>query len=308
MSASDALVEASVPVFPWEFRLCLKDQVLPLSTVSMDLVDMHNLLESGDQDDVEFQLLSLQTHSNVGWLMKTLQAMGVQVGSAWWLLNSVRIPLLMEIREAIQKGKKTSGAERLLPRRPDTVVPVTLRGTCVLVVNHPNKTTVALEHGREIIMLDWLLKHLQEDIMKMLQSQEPGADPASSSAGPASSSSGPVAPGSPERSLVAVPSEPSSPERPHMRVNTSKAPEDEVILEACLSELKMHGNCLAASFMPSRVSLRVNRNDKQVEQFIVQNLKKKRQEAVSGGPGGWDGVKASYHKALQEALQFLDRA
>ena len=81
----------------------------------------------------------------------------------WWAELSSS-PLFKEISTAISKGKQTSGIAARLPKRPNIVVAIEIRGKAILVLNQTRTLTVAFEPGQELEGLQWLVEELEKDL------------------------------------------------------------------------------------------------------------------------------------------------
>ena len=275
-------------LYPIGMKLCLGDIAIPVSEKTMDLVDLHNLRD-GDHDGQVYSCVSLKATAEMWWFLKALVGQGLKtITTRWWIHQQHAIPLLMELRQAIKQGKTTSGSDRHLSRLPNAVVPVRIRDSVILVVNHSLNLTLALESGKEVEVLQWFLKHLTLDIKKMLAAPAAGEEPAEPQGDaeePASSSS-----------------------RPSKRRQALEDPEEEQILLQSLAVVQGHEQCSSAVFLPSRLTFKIIRMDKKTLQVTLKNLAKRRstrQENMEDSVA-MDAVRAVYDQGVREALSFLE--
>ena len=77
-------------------RVCLNDSAIPLAQQCLDFHDLHNLAE-GDLEGQVFILLSLKESGDLRWLEKSFK-----LPAKWWVRNHMCVPLLTEIRQAIE--------------------------------------------------------------------------------------------------------------------------------------------------------------------------------------------------------------
>ena len=103
----------AVPGFQVDYRLCLNGHAIPVETKDMFLVDPLNLAETYSldiPDSTEVNLASFKASGDMNWLCKSLQLPGGDGTNCskgrWWAHNSIRVPLLMEIKEAIKNLKQ----------------------------------------------------------------------------------------------------------------------------------------------------------------------------------------------------------
>ena len=263
----------------FETRLCLNGVPVPGTHRVLDLVDMDNEM-GGDLSEENFFLVSIKASADMHCFLKVLK-----LPCKWWRDNFKSLPIASEIRNAIEdlKNKMTSGCKRS-PRRPDVVVPLTIRGKMILVLNHTLSLSLALKPGEEAEVLTWFLMEIKKD-GEILRSTNKEILTSGSSSDLGGSSSG------------VKPSKQKTPE---------EGPESELVQEV-LDQMAEHPQCLSAIWMPSRDRFRVTRKDKNIQEFKVQALNKKRKEAQSAeGPHAWDCVKAQLDAVVHPALQFLE--
>ena len=143
-----------MPMLGLAQKLCLNEHVVPLHRVTMDIADPHKLTQEGDTERQDLCLVDVSPNGPSYWLEK-----GFNLSTRWWRSNSSNLPLLAEIRDAIISGKP-SGPQARMPRRPNIVVAVKVRGQVILVQNSHKKLQLALPHGKEESLLSWFLEQL----------------------------------------------------------------------------------------------------------------------------------------------------
>ena len=107
----------AVPHFQVDHRLCLNGFPVPVETKTMVIVDP---LALGDTNSLnlpiatEVNLVSFKASGDMNWLCKSLQLPGGDGSNynkgRWWAHNCFRVPLLIEIKEAIKKIKQLKRA------------------------------------------------------------------------------------------------------------------------------------------------------------------------------------------------------
>ena len=113
----------AVPDFQVDYRLCLNDQAIPVETKEMFLVDPLSLADTNSlnlPDSTQVNLVSFKASVHMNWLCKSLQLPGGHEDKyskcRWWAHNSIRVPLLMEIKEAIKNLSLIHISEPTRPR------------------------------------------------------------------------------------------------------------------------------------------------------------------------------------------------
>ena len=82
-------------------------------------------------ENLEVDLDSFKVTADIMWLCN---ACGIT--RVWWLKNSSKLPLLQQIKALIKSNKPQKGTtHQRLPRYPDTLVPLRVRGKVLLVQN-----------------------------------------------------------------------------------------------------------------------------------------------------------------------------
>lgn len=244
-------------------RLCVNDIAVPLEEHTLDFVDLHNL-KDGDEENLEFLLLHCKATSNMGWLESALK-----LKARWWVNNSNKVPLLIEIRKAIETKKVRSGGGVRLPKCAKSIVALEIRDQVIYAVNNPMYVTFAFKPGESTSGVQWLLEELQKDIevLKM-----PGASSSSM-----------------KRSKSEVTDE-----------------EDEFVQQS-LESIRNHAQCRRVCFQRSRNSFMIVKKDNSSSEISIPKLEKQRKVALSREhEESWDKVENSYQQAVSCALQFLD--
>lgn len=226
-----------MPLFPLMHRLCLGNSAVPLVPRIMDFQDLHELTTEGDADDSEFLVLSLKGSADFRWAEKYLK-----LPARWWARNQSRVPLVVEIQEAIDAKKVKVGFAARLPRLPNVIVAIEARGKVILVQNQRSFMNLAFRAGQEMDGVHWFLEQLQKDLEQLQGPSETLSNRLSKSQQPLGSTS------------------------------------EHRFVEESIRELKDHPNCHSAVFLPSRSSFRVTKSNKSSSEFYVSGLKRKRQQ------------------------------
>ena len=245
----------AVPDFQVEYRLCLNGQTVPVETKHMVLVDPLNLAGTNSldlPDSTDVNLVSFKATGDMHWLCKTLQ---LPVGGddkycqcRWWAHNSARIPLLMEIKQAIKNLKEKKKARQ--PTDHQCLILLEIRGMLLYVKNSSTAVTLGLtkEPGTltvphpDLDPLLWFCTQLKKDIDQHLHSK-PGKKA--------------------DHQLLVEHTEP---------------------VEEVLEQLKAHPQCEMVHFVPSRVSFRIHKRSGAGKDVPVQGLNKWRK--TEGGAKG----------------------
>ena len=161
----------AVPGFQVEYRLCLNGHAIPVETKDMFLVDPLNLAETYSldlPDSTEVNLVSFKASGDMNWLCKSLQLPDddddkKRSTGRWWAHNPIRVPLLMEIKEAIKnlkqlKLKQTRDGK--LPTDHHCLILLEIRGQLLYVRN--NSTSVTLGLAKEPGSLPFCSKDIGE--------------------------------------------------------------------------------------------------------------------------------------------------
>ncbi len=123
------------PLAPFvvEHKLCVGNLAVPLVSRMMELEDINDIA-GGDQDEHAFECLELKTTSNASYIEQ-----GLKLPAKFWKKNSHKLPLIIELREAIGTGKVVKGR---MPRRPNSAVAIMLRGRVTMVRNSTTMLTL----------------------------------------------------------------------------------------------------------------------------------------------------------------------
>ena len=144
----------AVPGFQVDYRLCLNGHAIPVETKDMFLVDPLNLAETYSldlPDSTEVNLVSFKASGDMNWLCKSLQLPGGDGTKCstgrWWAHNSIRVPLLMEIKEAIKNLKQLKlkqTRDGRLPTDHHCLILLEIRGQLLYVRNSSASVTLGL--------------------------------------------------------------------------------------------------------------------------------------------------------------------
>ena len=219
----------AAPDFQVEYKLCLNGQSVPVETKDMILVDPLDLADTNSlilPDTTEANLVSFKASGDMNWLCKSLQLPGGD-GSKyspgrWWAHNSIRVPLLMEIKEAIKNLKQKKKSKQ--PTDHQCLILLEIRGQLLYVKNSSTAVTLGLtkEPGTlnvpqpDIDPLVWFCTQLQKDIDEHLQDK-------------------------PEKKAASVPAE------------------HEERVQEVLERLKAHPQCQLVHFVPTRMLFRIRK-------------------------------------------------
>ena len=258
--------------FPFEYKLCLSDVIVPLSSRLEDLVDLDGLA-GGDEIAVAFKFLSISASADMTWCTK---ALGLKADE--WRTNHKLLALVREIREAVETLKnEVKGARK--PKRPRCVVPLQIRGRVILAQHHALNLSLAFKPGEEREVLTWFMEEVRKDY-EALKNRDPVLD--------------------------LNPAQETEDEDQQEPWHQTKEKE---IIQNILQKLKNHENCNLAIWCSSRCSFKVTTVTKQVRSFYVSKLKKRRVEAAyydSPEPAATAQLKQQFDSAAQEALIVLE--
>ena len=258
--------------FPFEYKLCLSDVIVPLSSRLEDLVDLDGLA-GGDEIAVAFKFLSISASADMTWCTKALGLKAYE-----WRTNHKLLALVREIREAVETLKnEVKGARK--PKRPRCVVPLQIRGRVILAQHHALNLSLAFKPGEEREVLTWFMEEVRKDY-EALKNRDPVLD--------------------------LNPSQETEDEDQQEPWHQTKEKE---IIQNILQNLKNHENCNLAIWCSSRCSFKVTTVTKQARSFYVSKLKKRRVEAAyhdSPEPAATAQLKQQFDSAAQEALIFLE--
>ena len=197
----------------------------------------------------------------------------------WWAELSSS-PLFKEISTAISKGKQTSGIAARLPKRPNIVVAIEIRGKAILVLNQTRTLTVAFEPGQELEGLQWLVEELEKDLetnTNLGENLENNEDLEEESE-----------------------KDDEEQERHIDHLETQ-------LRDQNLKALRDHDERLRASWPPSKPCYRVFNKQKTMKQFFVIGLKKRRLKFIQDGDASaLESIKSLHQQAFQDATSWLD--
>ena len=211
----------------------------------------------------------------MNWLCKSLQLPGglnnwLYNKGRWWAHNSIRVPLLTEIKEAIKDLKREKKANQ--PTDHQCLILLEIRGQLLYVKNTPTSVTLGLNQDpgtknvlqRDIDSLIWFCTQLQKDIDEHLEHK-------------------------PEKKATAVPAE------------------HEEQVQDVTEKLKAHPQCQVVHFLPTRMAFRIRKkslhgpvNAGKVSEVKVLGLNKWRKTGAS------EGSQNPFQKCLSMGLCFLD--
>ena len=259
-----------------DYKLCLNRCVVLVEKKHMFLLDplslgeryCLNIPESADVD-----LVCFKATGDKWWLIDALVlpgAVGANGKSRWWASNSVRVPLIQEVKAQIKTLKQKKRANE--PRDPLALILLEVRGMLLWVRNSSMSVMVGLikepgwiggpgpDHGN----LLWFCKELQKDILENLDDKATKRDPGGD-----------------------VPAE-------------YKEQVEEV-----LDVLKAHPQCQQVHFLPSSKSFRIRKRSGASKLIYVVGLNKFLKSQASSS-GSSQPAQDPWHQCLSKALSYLD--
>ena len=267
----------AAPDFQVEYKLCLNGLTVPVETKNIMLVDPLDLADTNSlilPDTTEANLVSFKASGDMNWLCKSLKLPdgdGKYSQSRWWAHNSIRVPLLMEIKEAIKNLKQQKKTNQ--PTDHQCLILLEIRGQLLYVKNSSTAVTLGLtkEPGTlnvphpDIDPLVWFCTQLQKDIDEHLQHK-------------------------PEKKAASVPAE------------------HEEQVQEVMERLKAHPQCQLVHFVPARMLFRIRKkslhgpaNAGKVSEVKVLGLNKWRKTE-----GASESSQNPFQKCLSMGLSFLD--
>ena len=259
-----------------EYKLCLNNSIVPLSSRQEDLVDDEGLL-GGDQSSVLFKFLPLHSNANMTWALKTLQ----KPCSEWKKQHKV-LPILNEIRSALEGLKKKVGGVRQR-KMPRCVVPLQIRGQTILVQHHVVQLHLAFRPGDELQILPWFLQELSKDFETLQNDEE-----------------------HPEENQEEEEQNPKEDQEDSSR--TWHQIKEAKIIEECLQVIKGYETVQHANWCPSRMSFKVTLVSKQTRFSWVPGLRKRRRAAGAHDEedsATLQALQQQFDNVIQEVLMFL---
>ena len=251
-----------------KFALTLNNLVVPVVQKDMHFIDPYAI--AGDLDmDLEnsknISIVNFKATADMHWFEKTL---GFKE-KRWWVHNHCKIPLLLEIREAIQNKKPKAGSTARMPREAGSMVFVRVRDRLLCVQNITNLVMLGLIGSPgaspgtpedQVAVLKWFLNELRMDIENLETTQH---------------------------SVVHKKATKHSVEEP-----------EEDIMNEIIETIQDHPQCLRVCFAPSRRSFKVVKKDKSSYEAGVKRPAKRKH--------GEEEVRAQYQQALGAVVAWLD--
>jgi hypothetical protein len=276
-----------MPPFILKHRMCLNDMAVPFVARTLCLHDLHSLA-GGDIDNQEFLLLSLKATADVRWLEAAFNLSG-----RWWVNHhgSSTVPLLLEIRKAIEIKKVTTGYGCRLPRLPNSIVAIRIRGKVIFVQNQTKDLTLAFKSGEEIEGLKWFVAELGTDLGNRHEWEAP----------PRKRNRTEEQDGDANLDDMTKDPPASSKQQRHYLGH-----HEHELVQKSVDTLMEHPGCLQARFLPSRASFRVTKKDRSSKEFIVSGLNKHRKKAEIGDDD-LALMRPMFEKTVAGALAFLER-
>ena len=289
----------------------------------MDFEDIHNLV-GGDgaaaDENEEYFLMDLKATAEVRWIEK---AFGLS--SRWWKDHHKDVPLLEEMRKAIDGGKARKGGASRLPRRPDLVVAIQVRDRVILVKNQALGLALVSKKGEEMETLQRFLEEFEKDLTNLggARSSDQKGEPAKDlqNLGGANSSDQEGEPPSLEAASSSARLSGQklevdwSSRQKRKRLDSGLSGLDDQereLVEAALVKLRQHPQCRQATWLLSRASFRVVKQGKETSEaseFFVSGRKKKSHVALERQDDqAWDVLRSSFEQSVASALDFLEKA
>ena len=144
------------------YKLCLNDWALPVEKKTLHLQDPDGLAldehQVDENDELTVNLIHFGASKNLRWLEQALK-----LPARWWVLNSTRILVLIEIRNAIKDSRKHYQKRQQVINQD--LLLIQLRGKILCVQNLATSVILGLPHGaNDTSTLLWFLNELQKDI------------------------------------------------------------------------------------------------------------------------------------------------
>ena len=259
-----------------EYQLCLNNQAVPVEKKELNILDPLSLAEKWNlslPEPAEVNLVTFKATADMAWFEKVLK-----LPSRWWVHNQSRIPLLLEIKEAIRSSRgQRKGSEILLPSEHKSLVLLEVRGKLLYVQNTSTVVILGLTQDPGFLNvpnpdtepLCWFCTQLQKDIEEHLT------------------------------------------EKPEKQDKGSTIPEEhQERVKECLEQLQEHSQCHAVHFVPSRMLFRILKKNRcgpqnagRVSEIRVVGLNKFRKTM---GSEGATEAQDPFLKSMSLALEFLD--
>ena len=252
-------------------RLCLRDEIVPLVKKEEYFSDMHCVAPAMPGATYKWSLLDLAT-TRKPYHMRWLEQ-GLGLPCQWWRNEQASVlPLLQEMRQAICSTRVSKGPRCRLPRQPNIVVAIKVRGRLLYLKNTPQLLTLALWPGEERKTLKWFLHQLQKDI----------------------AATGPVPQHKRRRTTSADPRDSQAFE---------KSPEQQLV-EQHVKALAERQDCKSAVWLASRGAMRVRSNKGTGKEFTVLGLSAARRS----GKASVETLENLFDAMVVLAMQWLDTA
>ena len=260
--------------------MCLNNLRVPLKANRLEFEDLHKVLEDKDfAEEEDFLALNLSSTGDVRFLENALG-----LTSQWWRSNGHGVPLMIEIREALQQGKPKTGSAVRLPRRHKIVVALKVRNHTILAMNQSLGINLVFEIGTEQGQLQWFLEELTKDLEGI--SEEP------------------------QKKMPRVRKQPED-EEPSQNQNSDEDEEktEKSIRDSVVRRVLAHEGCLRCSFPVSRDCFKLMDKQRNSKEFFVPDIKRKRKEFIQRQDDqSFNSLQEQYEKAYERMIEFLDRA
>ena len=251
-------------------KMCVGEFAVPLQNITKDFEDLHQMLGGAisEEEPQTLESLTLKASMSTTWLKKPLRLKS----GRWWVDNCRHLPLLQEIRDAIEKGKVRKGAGTRLSKKTDIVVAIKVRGKILLVVNTVVFVSVVFFSDQAAETLEWIISELIKDKEALLLLQEGTAD-------------------APQRSA-------------------KKYVQSAEVLEYCAEAVKenitSHPLCHKAWYIPSALCIRVIKVDRSEKKVRIKGLSSHKILQASLGDPLWGEALRHLETAIKECEKFLE--
>jgi hypothetical protein len=280
------------------YRVCVNDVAVPFVVRTSVFRDINDLA-GGDTDGEDFILVCLKATADVRWLEKYLN-----LPRRWWVHNSgaSTVPLMSEIREAINVKQITKGRGCRFERQQNTIVAIRVRGKVILIQNNVMNLNIAFKTGDEIEGLKWFLLQLGVDFASRHEWEAPARKRSRTEEQVGDDDDAHL------EGLDEGPPPSSSKQQRHYLGHHEHA-----IVQTSVVALEEHPECFKAKFLPSRASFMVTKQDRTSKEFVVSGLNKHRKNALIKhglGPHEDDDLALlapMFEKSVAGALAFLER-
>jgi hypothetical protein len=271
------------PPFVLERLLCLNGSPLPFTSGTMDFEDLHELA-GGDKVDCDFVCLAIKAADDVHWLEKA-----IKVPARYWRANHAHLPLLQEMRKAIEAGKP-QGNRRRMSRRTGVVVAIEIRDKILLMQNKLG-LVLCSRPGEEEETVRWFLEEVGKDV-KHLQDLKAEAQDEAGDVGQEGIRKRALKKGGGHR----VPTDDDDPEQS--------------LIQTALSRIRDHPQCHHVIYLPSRHCFKlIKKNDSTDKHIYIKGLTKKRKEAFERQDDrAQESIQKLFEQAIGACFEFLELA